>query len=443
MRIFPPGAAIAALMILLAAPLAAQDTTMQHHRVVLGLVDTVIVTGNEKTKSYVILDEMALRPGSLATQEAIEYDRARIYSLGLFTSVDIYYDSLDTQHFLFVSVRERWYIIPIPIVGFRDGDTKKPYYGAGVTHTNFLGRNQRLSGALVFGFDPEVSFAYEDPLFDRDNSTYAGVAAGLATVRNRSLVESALTGDFDEHHRDIDVNAGKRFSLFETAGINVGVHSVAVSFYRAGRTASPSGTDIFLYATISYSYDSRDLREYAMQGALVSLSATKDGFGESRVDFSRFGIDFRKFIPLLSKVSVGVRAFTTRLSGTIIPTYARSYFGLQERVRGYYQALWEGENLAGGTIEFRYLFLSPLTFQVTSLPLPREFAVWRFGAALALFSDAGAAWFRHDKLSLPLFGLGYGGGLDFLLPYSFILRTEYAWNDHGKGEFIIDLRTSI
>ena len=68
MRIFPPGAAIAALMTLLTAPLAAQDTTMQHHRVVLGLVDTVIVSGNEKTKSYVILDEMALRPGSLATQ---------------------------------------------------------------------------------------------------------------------------------------------------------------------------------------------------------------------------------------------------------------------------------------------------------------------------------------------------------------------------------------
>jgi opacity protein-like surface antigen len=42
-----------------------------------------------------------------------------------------------------------------------------------------------------------------------------------------------------------------------------------------------------------------------------------------------------------------------------------------------------------------------------------------------------------------LFATGYGAGIDFLLPYSVVLRTEYAWNEFGVGQFIIDFRGNI
>ena len=191
---FSPSAAIAAIVFL--CPHAQAQDTGRTAAPALGLVDTIIVAGNDKTEEYVILDEMTIKPGSLLTYEAIEYDRSRIYSLGLFTRVDILYDSLGTRHFLFVDVRERWYIVPVPIFGFRDGDPHKFYFGGGLLHYNFRGRNQKLYGSVVFGYDPALSFAFSDPQLDRENNLYFALSLGYPRVKNRSVVQSDLTGDF-------------------------------------------------------------------------------------------------------------------------------------------------------------------------------------------------------------------------------------------------------
>jgi outer membrane protein assembly factor BamA len=430
-------------LLLLAGALPAHAQNPSPPPAVYGVIDTIVIGGNRKTDGYVILDEMTLKAGMVATEEAIQYDRNRVYSLGLFTSVDIYYEVLDSLRVLLVEVRERWYIIPVPIVGARDGDVKKLYYGAGVLHNNFQGRNQKLYASAIFGFDPAFSFSITNPMFDRENNLYVGLSLSTSSVRNRSLVESALTGDFDERHVEVGGTLGKRLSLFSAAGIDGGVHYVRVSHYRPGRTTSSDGTDLFLYATVQYAYDSRDLREYASQGSYFQVYFTKNGWGESDVDYSRVGIDTRKYTPLKGPLSLALRAHATIVSGTVIPTYARSYFGSGERLRGYYTQIWEGENLAGGTAELRYALFGPKTFVFSFLPLPPEFSIWRFGVSLALFGDTGLAWFRHDRVTLNGFASGYGGGLHFLLPYDYVFRAEYALNNHGVGEFIFDLRGSI
>ena len=443
LRVLPARCTALLLGPLYALPLLAQDTIPALDEGVLGIVDTVIVTGNEKTKEYVILDEMTLKAGAPVTVEAIEFDRKRIYSLGLFTSVDIVFDTLGTQKKLLVDVREQWYMIPFPILGFRDGDPKKPYYGAGLLYNNFRGRNQKVYGTVVMGHDPSFAFEFVDPLWDRANALYIAAGGSYSRVLNRSVLEANLTGDFDEYHVDAHGTLGKRLSLFETAGVNLGAHSVKVQMYRHGRTASPEGHDIYLYATASYTYDSRDLREYATRGMFLSGAVTKYGLGEGAVDFSKVSADVRLYIPLTNSLSLATRAFSGIVSGTTIPTYAHAYFGSYERLRGYYQTVWEGENLAGGTVELRQELIDTRTFTVSFLPLPQQFTVWRFGASLALFTDTGAAWYRHDRVTLNSFVAGYGVGIHFLLPYTFVMRTEFAWNDLGKRQFIIDLRTSI
>jgi outer membrane protein assembly factor BamA len=435
--------ALGMLLFLVAPGSRGQDSTRFRYSAVFGIVDTIIVAGNLKTQSYVILDEMTMKPGALVTAEAIQFDRNRIYSLGLFTSVDIFYDSLDTQRLLLVEVRERWYLIPIPILGARDGDPAKLFYGAGILHNNFLGKNQKLFGSIVLGFDPAVSFSFTDPLFDREDNLYFSFSLSTSSVRNRSLVESALTGDFDERHWDISGTVGRRLSLFSAAGINGGIHSVKTSIYRQGRTASTDGVDIYLYTTLQFAYDSRDLREYATRGAFFQVFFTKNGLGESDVDFSRLGLDMRKYIPLGGPLSFALRGHASVVSGSLIPTYARGYFGSGERIRGYYMTIWEGENLMGGTAELRCALFDTKTFMFSALPLPPEFSVWRFGVSLALFAETGLAWYRQDPIRLHSFASGYGAGVHFLLPYGYVLRTEYALDDLGKGQFILDLRGSI
>ena len=409
----------------------------------LGIVDTVIISGNAKTKDYVILNEMTLKPGVLATPELIEFDRNRIYSLGLFTRVDIFYDSLTATGFLHVDVSERWYIIPLPLFGFRDGDPKKPYYGAGLLHNNFQGRNQKLLGFFTLGYNPSFALSFLDPLLDKEDNLYFSGNVSYSIIRNKSAIESALTGDFDERHFEINVALGKRLNLYETAGIEAGYQIVSVQNYRPGRTASPDGRDNFIIAGVNYTYDSRDLREYASKGKFIRLSATKLGFGEGDLNFARFGADMRTYLPLPLDFTFAVRVHGTIVSGGMVPTYSRAYFGFGERIRGYYRDVFEGENLFGTSLELRFALLKPRTITFTAIPIPEEFAVWRFGISLALFGDTGVTWFRGQAVSLSSFASGYGGGIHFLLPYSYVVRTEYAYNEYFKGQFILAVRTSI
>lgn len=420
---------------------AQTDSTVSANRSFI--VDTIMVSGNERTKEYVILDEMSIKQGGIATPERIEYDRNRIYSLGLFTSVDILSDSLEGKRFLFVDVKERWYLIPLLMVGFRDGDPNRPYGGGGLMDYNFRGRNQRLFGTIVFGYNPSLGMGFTDPLIDRDLSLYFACNFSYSRIRNRSAFQAALTGDFDENHYDATFTLGHRYNLFEAAYFSLGFSSVSVEQYQPGRTASPSGKDAFILATLGYNFDSRDLREYPTMGSLVSGYVTKYGFGETVLSFTRIGGDLRKYVPLPMNFTLAGRAYGTFVSGSIIPTYTRAYFGYGERIRGYFKNVFEGENLVGTTVELHWPLLKAKTFTFNAIPIPQEFAVWRFGISLAAFADAGTTWLRHDAVTFNSFLSGYGGGIHFLLPYSIVMRTEYAWNDKGRGQFILDFRTSI
>lgn len=408
-----------------------------------GIIDTIIVVGNEKTKESVILREMTLKPGMAATPELIEFDRSRIYSIGLFTRVDMTVVPFGEKNMLVVDVSERWYIIPLPLFGFRDGDPKKPYYGAGILHNNFRGMNQKLFGSIVFGYNPSLAFQYADPWINRDHNLYFNGALSYFRIRNRSAIAVVNTSNFDELHYDINVSLGKRFTLYTTAGINLGFQIVEVTEHRPGRTVNPEGSDKYFYGSINFTHDTRDLRDYTTQGTLLSAHITKYGFGETILSFTRIGADVRRFTPLPFDFTFAARAFGSIVSGGTIPTYARSYFGYGERIRGFFKDVFEGENIAGTSVEVRWPLLKPRVIHFSAIDLPQEFSVWRFGVSLELFADAGTTWFRGEKLSLKSVAAGYGGGIVFLLPYDVVIRTEYAWNRFGRGQFIFDLRSSF
>lgn len=429
-------AAAAAAALLFASPAPAQDSAGAP------VIDTILVVGNEKTKRYVIVDEMTLQPGSPVSPLQLAYDRDRIYSLGLFTSVDLQFDSVNVPRTLYVIVRERWHIIPHIILGFRDGDPKKIYYGAGFLHNNLRGRNQKLYLSLAFGYDPAFALSYLDPLFDHEQRLYLGFSASYSRIRNRS-VEAAATGNFDEHHYDAFATLGKRFNLEERLGLRLGLSRVSVSEYEEGRTQSPTGRDDFLTLGLQYTLDTRDLAEYASQGAFTDVSLMKVGFGEGDVNYGRVGIDVRRYQPTLLDITLVARGYTSLVFGGAVPTYGLAYLGYAERIRGYFHDVFEGEDVFLGTLEFRIPILPPRVLQLKGLPIPPEFAFWRVGLGLTLFADAGTTWNRGDRMTYSSLRSGYGAGLDLLLPYSLMVRLSYAFNDRGQGEFILDLRRAI
>jgi len=443
------------LLVSLAFRSLAQSDSLSHSHESYGVIDTILISGNEKTKDYIILDEMTLKPGSEATPEAIEFDRNRIYSLGLFTRVDISYGISEGQRLLRVDVSERWYLIPVPIFGFRDGDPKRPYYGGGLLHNNFRGRNQKLLGLIVFGHNPSLALSFFDPLIDDNHDLYFDTGLSFSKIRNKSIVQSTLAGDYDELHYNLSATIGKRFSLYQWAGITLGYQIVEVTDPYPWRTTAADGIDRFLYGGISYRFDSRDLREYPSEGRFLSVYVTKSGFGESSISYTRFGTDFRTYIPLPLSLTFAGRVHGTIVSGGRLPTYGHVFFGYGERIRGYFTTVFEGENMVGTTVELRYPLVKAFDIHVTEVPLPPEFSVWRFGISVAIFADAGLVWcrsstdecpepaIRADKIQFSSFFSGYGAGIRFLLPYGVVVRTEYAYNEYFEGQFILDFRATL
>lgn len=406
------------------------------------IVDEVLVTGNDKTKAFVILREMSLKPGEEVTQERLDYDRERIYSLRLFNRVQVSaHASAPGKAKIVVEVNERWYIFPFPILGVRDRDWGKVFYGAGAVHNNFRGRNEKLFASVVLGYDPAFSLFYRNSFLDEDGDWFLDGRTSYSRVRNRSPEVERLFGEYEERHFSVTANLGRRIGRHHSAWVTAGFRLVHVPNENMVTTISGDGRDQFPLAGAGYMYDTRDLQEYPSRGSMVGVSVTKYGAPGRDLDYFRFATDFRHFAPLPGGLTLGGRLFTDHAGGGRIPSYSRVYFGYRERIRGHFDIVAEGENIAGATAELHIPLLEPRYLKMDLLP--DAFNLWRFGVGAALFADAGTAWFRDGAFSTGSLAKGYGGGIHFLLPYSAVLRIEYAWNERREGELIIDLGAAL
>ncbi len=421
--------------------LQSSNLPLQHNQDIR--VDSVIILGNNKTKSFVILREMTLKPGSVITDEAMDYDKKRIYSLQLFNSVEIFKVETSPHRFnLLVVVSERWFLYPIPIFGIKDRDWKKIYYGAGIVDINFRGRNEKIFAMGTLGYEPSLQLSYRNPQIDYWEDVFVNTSFGYYENENKSLSAQNDAPNFFQYHTSASLSIGKRFQNSHTAWMHFGYEVVKLSDYQPGRLLNAWGKDAFPILSTGYNYDTRDLNDYTLFGSYINFSVTKFGLFEKNIDYWKYSFDYRRFIPLIPDVVLAFRSFGTFSSGGEIPSYKHVYFGYSERIRGHYKNIYEGENILGSSAELRIVLLKPKYFNLDFIPIP-EFSVWKFGIAAALFGDAGNVWYRKQPLAIANFKKGYGAGLHFILPYHFVFRAEYAINELRKGEFIFDISAAF
>ena len=407
-------------------------------------VSNIIFAGNELTKDYVIEREMTLKVGSLLTREAVAYDINRIYSLQLFNKVDIHIIPDSANATLVVIVSERWYFYPFPIIGIRDHSWSHIYYGAGVVHTNFRGRKELVNIQFALGFDPYASVQYVNPAIDADHTLYFSSRVSYALQKNQSLLSLSSGPNFDERLIDGEITLGKRFSLYSTATTTLEYTHLSVSDNRAGRTLSPDGTDKFFSLHAAYIYDTRDLSEYSRLGTLATIGVSKYGLGDKYVNYQRYSVDVRRYIPIYFHSSFVFRIFGSAVQGGDDPNYGHVFFGYGDRIRGRFRTIVEGDNIVGTKAEVRFPIISPRYIRLEDIPI-EQFRDIRYALYLTLFGDAGTVWYRNQPLVLNNFLSGYGAGLNLLLSYSFVARVEYAFGGPGfqHGEFILDLGASL
>jgi outer membrane protein assembly factor BamA len=381
---------------------------------------------------------MSLKIGDTLTQQAKDLDHNNIYNLRLFNKVDIVDSVSQNQATVIVTVSERWYFIPFPVLGMKYRDLSKLYYGAGMMHENFRGRNEKLFALLYFGYDQLFMINYQNPKVTDEDDIFIGTALTLQKLHNLS----SNSEEYMNSNLFLRGTVGKRFGIYQTLSSTFGYELWQVSDPRVYSTSSSSGRDAFLTVSLFYRFDTRDNNEYTTDGTLISFAIAKNGFGESVVNIATANYDLRNFFGFNRGSTFGLRTAGSFAWGGVIPSYRHVFFGYDDRIRGYFYKKIEAENKISASIELRLPILLPRYLEVDWFRFP-EFQKLRYGIYFGIFADAGKAWSRIQVLSEQPWYSGYGAGLQFLLPYGFTIRTEVAINNVGNTEYIIDFDTSF
>lgn len=409
------------------------------------IVDSIAITGNEKTEEFIILRELNFSVGDTLSKVQSFYNRERVYSLGIFNHVYFIPTIVESKRILTIEVAETWYFYPIPFLDARDGDLKKLTYGVFLRMMNFRGRNEDLTATVRVGYDPLFSLGYYNPNTIGNENIFVGARVGYADISNRSVIAEYLYGKpFSQKSISANLTIGKRFGLFNRFYINTGYNYIETPFYISGINASGDRIDNLVDLGIGFEHDTRDLIQFPTDGIFSSITYVQRGLGLDNINYGIARIDFREYRELFEKL-ISKWRFTSRFTvGKDVPYYDYSRLDGGQKIRGHYNEKYEGNDYYFGSTEFYYPIIKELNIDLTFLPIiPDALLSYRVGFYTQIFAETGLAKLRDESFAINKFNSGYGFGITLLiLPYQ-VLRVEAAFNEQMKSELIIDLGISF
>jgi outer membrane protein assembly factor BamA len=165
------------------------------------IITDIILSGNRKTKDYIILREMKLKKGDeiIPSQlfRRLSDSRDLIYNTTLFSIVELTPVFGDSNRIIIkVNLVERWYIYPSPVFKLADrnfnewyktnkADFERVTYGVKFSHNNLTGRGDEFNIFLLNGYSRNFTIGYSLPYINR--SLTLGVSFKAGYLENREV----------------------------------------------------------------------------------------------------------------------------------------------------------------------------------------------------------------------------------------------------------------
>ncbi len=400
-------------------------------------IGSIEVQGNHKTKQDVITRELEFKSGDWVDSLQLEKARERIENLKIFNRVQFHLQDAGAASDLLILVWERWYLFPSLIFRINEHDWHKISYGLGIYHLNFRGRTETLWFSGWLGYDPGFDFSYSNRWFGGNRRFYSTFQLLSQRVKTKSLHYP----NQKENHRGAAWLIGKRFGLHWYSDANFDLSFISAEDHRLLWQSNHSQDQVFSI-NLRLHLDTRDLWEYPQSGSLGSVAFLHSELLNGNAGLNHWLLDWREYRTYWGVTLAG--RFASDLTQNPLPVYQYLYLGYEERIRGHFQDIFEGENRTLGSFEIRVPLIKEWYFQV---PMESWYAAYfqnmKFGLYLTVFHDAGAVWHQHEKLTRRDLQSGSGIGLNLILPYSNILRLEFAVDERGKTEEIVDVNIAF
>lgn len=410
-----------------------------------GKINKILISGNQKTKDYVITRNILTEPGMVYNENQIKEDLVRLYSTQAFKdvnrSIDVCPDDPDKYDVTIMITEQR--TASISLGGGLDSSTGV-FGSLGISDNNFRGLNQRvsLSGLVGSGvimsdttvknhmnFQAELSFfqpyflnadtSLLSKIFFRDFGSYNVPLA----VEDRIGIETSMS-----HRMKSNPNLSTTFAVgVENIDVREGDRDRIVGMYRAkniniAERAKQLEGGLFLTLSPGLNYDTRDSALNPRNGVLATARFDQafalDGFNKTNGKLTGM---IKRFFPVARKSSL---SFTAKAGGKIygdnMPEVMAYRLGGPYTVRGYkINGVGTGDAFAMGSIELA----TPVLF------LDRLKVNFFQNLRLTFFVDAGKVFgtYLSDKLyDRPMQAITAGIGLKLYIPGVGPLSVDYG-----------------
>jgi outer membrane protein insertion porin family len=383
-----------------------------------GIINQIIITGNNKTKDYVILREIDLKPGDALTQNEVRDNIRRIYNLNYFTAIEPNLTpTANGKYDLTLDLTERE-----NNGQFSFGGGYSPQTGFSIFSDlfwdNIMGTGQLILLKGQFGIggansaqDSRFQFKYFNPwMWDNRKSL---------TTRlwrtNGDAISALATGSSDRFRQE------NRVGMDFTVGLPVNYdfrYSHRIKFEQVELTEVGREYDTSSY-TFGLTHDTRDVRFNPRSGHYINTYIENAFNISSRsLEFVKYDVSLKKFIPTFDKQTIALRLDLGLIDSSRIgdvDLFSSEYYrvGFPDSVRGQNQSNFQfGNKKIVSSIEYRFLFTDTFSF--------------------VIFGDAGLATLgTTSDISTSDFLIGKGVGIRFLVPGLGPLSVDAGSDEEG------------
>ncbi len=438
------------------------------------IIAKVEVYGNKKTNTDIVLRELTFKVGDRFKPEHLhlhlERSRQNIFNTNLFLTVDADYLQEDSLLTIQYTVREKMYIVGLPILYLADRsfnewwydrgrDLSRLIYGLQLNHNNLSGNNDKLRLRTYWGFIPYFELSYTRPYIDKRQRM--GLRGGLYYSLQKSIPFRTWNDKLDflaSENKNLEreglfLEYKLRNALYHFHTIYIGANrqSVAdsIGILNPDFQFGISNSRKMNYLTLSYDYlyDKRDNVQYPLKGNVFMLGLTH--YTSIRRAGNQTNLEARwyNFFPLFGKTYFD---YNLRLKFSHpqrqVYSFVRGFGYNGTLVRGYQLNVIDGQhygllqtNLKQELID-RKIDVNKIWARLHMGKVPiRIFAhgFYDLGYVKNYFPELSNTKLGNRLLS------GYGLGLDFVSFYDTSLNINYSRNEMGFGKFYIEARRGL
>ncbi len=434
------------------------------------IIRNIVITGNKKTNSSIILREIPFRPGDhFQLQQLVakfEDARKQLMNTALFHEVTVALKSFEGYKVdILVDVKERWYIFPVPYFKIVDRNLNqwlvqnkasldRVNYGVKLIYNNVTGYNDKLNIWLMSGYTKQISMNYDRLYFD--NKMKWGAKFGFALGKNREVnyntinnkevflkdtnnfIRSFFKTNFELTYRRA-IKTRHRFGIAYTEErVEDTIVKLNPSYFTTGRNRIR-----FPELYYSMSFHNVDYIPYPLKGFEAQVNLSKKGFNHI-VNLWELNILTGNYWQILPRTYLSINAAANLKLPFKQPFFNTRLIGYNElSMQGYEYYVIDG--VAGGCLKttfsrelFKFNIPLPKTKHQTINYIP-------FRIYGKIYGDAGYAYNPQPGSNSLTNRMLYSGGLgiDIVTLYDVNIRLEWSFNQIGQNGIYLHKKSNF